>query len=56
MIIVYKSRDFFLSWSPNCSVHERENVPLSSSRGYFVSLWSSMELLTATGNTGNHCV
>ena len=56
VIIVYKSRDFFLSWSPNCSAHERENVPLSSSRGYFVSLWSSMELLTATGNTGNHCV
>ena len=59
-VLINRSNGLFyitaLSWSPDCSVHEKENVPLSSSRGYFISLWSSMELLTATENTGNHCL
>ena len=33
-----------LQWSPDCSRHEREDVPLTSGRGYFVNLWSSMEM------------
>ncbi|XP_033735502.1 RPA-related protein RADX-like [Pecten maximus] len=33
-----------LSWCPNCGTKESNDLPLTSSRGYYLDLWSSIEM------------